>query len=367
MFHRIVLSIWMTGCAFLLNVNAQTLFVDPVRGKAGAPGSRALPLGSLEEAVALANRYRGSEPIKIELAPGLYVLSKQVLIDSIPGGRGVAPYIIESLVMPDDSDWQPEKMPVIQSVSGNNKNYGSFDHCIGIQVERSHVQIRGLKFTGNPNPTVGYYYPIERHRPDLSDLEISQCYFIGDRNAASIQGAVFAQGPDIHIDHSIFYGCKNAVLVFVGIGHFSLTHSIIYGAYEGAFWFGYGESADLPFTFSDNIVANGNYFFVGDKGVHPGYAFQHSLISGNAHYMGFNGDTIRVDLQNKPRESGMRKSGRVLLNEITAKGVPRDHLNLAAGSAGRDIDAGIFKRPNIESKTSGMLIGPGPSFTRFAI
>jgi len=338
---RIVLFIWMTACSFF--VSAQSLFVDPLRGKANAPGSRELPLASLEEAVALANQFRGSEPVKIELAPGLYVLDKQVLIDSIPGG-GTAPYIIEALVMPDDSGWRPEKMPVIQSVSANNKDYGKFDHCIGIQVERSHVQLRGLKFTGNSNPSVDYYYPIERHRPDLSGLDISQCYFIGDRNMSPIQGAVFAQGPEIHIDHSIFYGCKNAVLVFLGIDHFSLTHSIIYGAYEGAFWFGYGASADLPFTFSDNIVTNGNYFFVGYKGVHPTYTFRHSLISGNAHYLGFNGDSLQVDRQNRPRELDIRKTGRVLLSEITAMGVPGDYLNLAPGSAGRDLDAGIFLR-----------------------
>jgi hypothetical protein len=321
---------------------AQTLYVDPAKGKDEARGTIGDPFSSIERAVTVAGGFTGAEPITIKLAPGLYALTRQIVIQSFQGQSDSLPYTIEAMVMPDDTAWQPNRMPVIQSVSGNNKNYGNFDHCIGFQVERSNVRIKGLKLLGNANPGVEYYYAIERHRSELQDLDIEQCMFIGERNAARIQGAVFAQGSDIHVDHCIFYGCKNALLVFLGIRGFQVTHSIIYGAYEGAFWFGWKETADLSFVFSDNVVADCNYFFVGYPGLHPGYSFSRSLITGNTHYLGFNKGSIEPDLQNSPREAGVRKSGKVELREVTAEGVPRDYLHLTPASAGADIEAGIF-------------------------
>jgi hypothetical protein len=58
--------------------------------------------------------------------------------------------------MPDDKEWTPAKMPVIQSVSANN-SADQFPHAVGVLVGGNNVTIRGLKFLGNPNPTVKYY------------------------------------------------------------------------------------------------------------------------------------------------------------------------------------------------------------------
>jgi hypothetical protein len=98
----------------------------------------------------------------------------------------------------------------------------------------------------------------------------------------------------------------------------------------------------MPFTFRDNIIAGGNYFWVGYRGIHPNYKFSNSLISGNAFYMGFNEKEIMPDVLNKPVEKGIRKSGKVLFNEVKTNGIPKDYLNLSSSSAGKDIDAGIF-------------------------
>lgn len=325
------------------HAKSQTLFVDAVKGKDSAKGTMTEPLHSLEKAVAIAGEFTGNEPVTIKLAPGLYLLNRQVIISPFKNQPDTAKYTIEAMIMPDDSAWSPVKMPVIQSVSSNNKDYGHFNHCVGFQVDRNNVSLKGLKILGNSSPDVEYYYPVERHNPELNNLEISQCYFIGEKNSSPIQGCIFAQGSGIHIDHCVFYGCKNAILVFIKIKDFSLTHSIIYGAYEGAVWCGYGDSADLPFTFRDNVVSNSNYFFVGYKGIHTNYVFSNSLISNNSHYMGFNGDNISPDNVNKPTEQNVIKSGTVILNEVTANGVPKNYLNLPVPSAG-NIQAGIFKK-----------------------
>ncbi len=175
-------------------------------------------------------------------------------------------------------------MPVISSIAANNDNR-YFKHCAGLLVARSNVRIRGLKFTGNPNPSVAYYYPIVRDSLTLNNLEVSQCYFIGDRNSSPVQGALYVEGPGIHVDHCIFYGCKNAVLAFEKMKGFSLTHSIIYGAYECAVWYGWHDEPNEPFTFSNNVVSQCHYFWyvVRLPDTSP-YHFDHSLICENEGY-----------------------------------------------------------------------------------
>ena len=326
-----------------LQLKAQTLYVDATKGNDDNKGTNADPLSSLQKAVSIANGFTGNQSVVIKLAPGLYRLTNKLHIESRNGMADPSKFTIEATIMPDDTAWQPGKMPVIQSISDTNSGK-KFKYSVGVQIARNNVSIKGLKFLGNPNPGIEYYYCIERQNEKLKGLEISQCYFIGDRNSAAIQGALFGQGADINIDHCIFYGCKNAVLVFLGLKNFSLTHSIIYGAYEAAIWYGYGESSNAPFTFSNNIIANGNYFWVSEKDHIHHYIFSNSLISNNHYYMGLNGMEVEgPDVKNTPIEVNISKTGDVLLSEVTAKGAPHNYLNLSPQSAGNELNAGIFK------------------------
>jgi hypothetical protein len=331
-------------------LSAQTLYVDVIKGNDEAAGTVNAPLASIGKAVSLANQFSGKAPITIKIASGLYTLTQPLTIHPASSQPITAKYTFEAMVMPDDTTWSPAKMPVIQGIADSNRT-GNLKHAsISFQVERNHVVIKGLKFLGNPNPTSQYYYVLERRDSTLTGLEISQCYFIGEKNSAPIQGGVFAQGAGICIDHCIFYGVKNAVLVFQGLKDFSITHSIIYGAYEGAVFYGYGQSSIMPFTFSNNIIADCNYFWVGYRGVHTNYKFTNSLIAGNTFYLGFNEEEIMPDLLNKPIEKGVRKSGKVFFNEVNTKEIPKDYLNLSSSSAGSNIDAGIFKNRLFKQK-----------------
>jgi len=326
------------------SIFAQTLYVDAVNGKDVAKGTITDPLRNLENAIVLANSFTGNMPVTIKIAPGLYVLPHKLVIQS-QNLADTAKYSLEARVMPDNATWRPAKMPVIQSLSDTNRGSVKFRYAVAFQVERNNVSFKGLKFLGNPNPGLGYFYAIDRKNEKLKGLEITQCYFIADKNSSPMQGAVFAQGDAINIDHCIFYGCKNAVLVFLGLKNFSLTHSIIYGAYEAAVWYGYGESSNAPFTFSNNVISNCNYFWVSEKYHEHHYIFRNSLIANNTNYMGFNGMEVEGhDLKNTPVEINIRKFGAVLLNEITAGGVPDNYLNLSPASTGNSLHAGIFKK-----------------------
>lgn len=325
---------------FFTWAHAQTLFVDPVKGQSNAAGDSDHPVTTISEAVRLTRNFSGNDPITIKLYPGLYLLKDQVELDSFANGNNIQLLSIEAVTLPDDTAWSPAKMPVIQSVSPNNKNWKAFDHCAGFQVQRDHVAFRGLKFVGNSNPSVVYYYAIERHFPELEGLEISQCLFVGNRNAAPIQGALFVQGPRIRIDHCIFYECKNAVLAFINVTGFSLTHSIVYGSYEGAIWF--GKFSDV--NFHSNIIAHNKCFWVSMKDYTSRYRFDNSVITANDMFMGLNHDgVIEKDHQTKPELRQVQLSGRVELQMVTTDTIPKNYLHPVKNSAGTQLRAGLFK------------------------
>ena len=322
-----------------VRVTGQTLFVDPVNGQKHARGIIDDPISDLADAVARASDFSGDEPITIKLAPGLYLLSDQLVLAPLKKLPDTIHYTIEAMTNPDAPDWVPVKMPVIQSVSANNKNWGNFDHCAGIQVQRNNVCLRGIKFVGNTNPGVVYYYPVERHFQELSGLMISQCLFVGNRSSAPIQGAVFAQGKNIKIEHTVFYQCKNAVLCFMNVSGFALTYSIIYGSYEAAIMF--GKYSD--FVFSNNVIANNNCFWVSIKDYTSHYVFSNSVITDNKVFMGLNGDTIEVDKRTMPVMHHVQRFGKVELNGACKDTLLRNYLQLSAASAGQHTNAGIFR------------------------
>ncbi|MVM30872.1 hypothetical protein GO755_12590 [Spirosoma sp. HMF4905] len=335
----LTIGLWL---CLLFPLSAQTLYVDATRGKDEAKGTITDPVASLDKAVALAHDFTGNEPVTIKIYPGLYVLRQLLEIKTRSSSADTVRYSLEAVTMPDDPDWQPTKMPVIQSISADNSTK-QFAHAVGFLVARNNVSFKGLKFLGNSNPTVRYYYPITREDETLQRLNISQCYFIGEKNSSPIQGAIWAHGGGTHVDHTIFYGCKNALLLFKSITNFALTNSIISGSYEAAVWFGDNKP---DFVFRNNIVTNCAYFWLRPENTTPGYTFATSVITGNAHYMGFFGSKGAVEASETNQiEHGVRKSGTILLSEVKTNGLPTDYLNLLPQSDGYDLKAGIFKTP----------------------
>ena len=328
-------------CGLSSHLFGQTIYVDAVKGNDNAKGTATTPFFSLEKAVTTANEFTGDEPVTIKLAPGLYVLQHKLTIKTGDKNDDVQKFTIEALTMPDDADWEPAKTPVIQSVSANNSNV-QFTHCVGFLVAKNNVSFKGLKFVGNASPDVAYYYPITRENVNLNGLEVSQCYFIGERNSTRLQSGLWTHGAGIHVDHCIFYNCRNAMVLIKSIKDFSLTNSIIDGAYESAIWFG---PSDAPFVFKNNIITHCNFFWVRPDNTQPAYTFSNSLITDNGSYMGFitNQGLVAADKSNLT-EKGIRKTGKISLVQIeTDAQQPHNYLNLSPGSDGRDLHAGIFK------------------------
>jgi len=337
--HKVtqLLLIILLSCGQRLN--AQTVYLDVSKGDDRNAGTALAPVASFDKAISLTGNFSGKDSIVIKVQPGLYVLKDKITLD-----KQVSENLwltIEAAVMPDDPDWKPEKMPVIQSVSENNSQT-QFPHAVGFLIAANRVRIQGLKFVGNTNPEIRYYYPVTRENETLNGLEVSQCYFIGERNSSPIQGAIWAHGAGTHVDHCIFYGAKNALLLFKSIKDFSLTNSIIYGAYEAAVWFGPFTS---DFKFSNNIVSNCTYFWLREENTFPKYTFRNSLFTDMKGFMGYYSKSGSIPAnKNEHTEIDVRRSGNLILSAVETNGLPRDYLNPASESDGRELKAGIFKK-----------------------
>ena len=324
---------------------AEEFYVDPLKGGDDRSGSKEQPFATVTKAVSVANALTGTGPITIKLAPSVYVLSDKISIQPARIRADDTHFTIEAQVMPDDKEWAPGKMPVIQSISANN-SVSEFPHSTGFLVSANNVAFRGLKFLGNPNPAVVYYYPITKEDESLRGLEVSQCYFISEKNSVPIQGGIWAHGPDTDINHCIFYNCRNAILLFKSVAGFSITHTVIYGANESAIWMGPIESG---FVFKNNVVTKCRYFWVRPENSKPAYAFSDCLITDNDFHTGFY--TRKGLVGTSPESDGnftetnIVRSGKVMLVEKSDEKLPNDYLHLAPESDGASLGTGIFKTP----------------------
>lgn len=329
------------GALFSVSLQAQTFYVDVMKGDDANLGTAEAPFQSLAKAVYHANSLTGTGEIVIRLQAGLYLLEDRIDINPVRIMSDTGRYIIEAAIMPDNEKWTPANMPVIQSISVNNSNT-QFTHCTGLLVSSSHVTIRGLKFLGNANPMVDYYYPVSKEDKSLSDLELSQCYFIGNKEAAKIQGGVWAHGPDNTVSHCIFYGCRNSVLFFNNVEGFTIEHTIISGSYESAFWF---PEQEYSFTFSNNIIANNACFLVKPEGLEYSSPFANSVIANNENFVGkWSREKQSVEALENPgiKLKKVQRTGEVSFQKNDEVRLDKKHLHLRSGAVGHDLKAGIF-------------------------
>ncbi|MEL6974181.1 MAG: hypothetical protein AAGL29_02170 [Bacteroidota bacterium] len=335
----------LIGFGFVLLTHfsmAQTYYVDPQTGHDSNNGTKAAALKTLKAALNHCNQLTGAGNITIVLSPGIYVLEDKLVINPVRMFSDSTRFTIKALHNPDDEEWTPEHMPVVQSISANNSKT-QFDHTTGFLVASSHVTFEGLKFLGNPNPNVRYYYPISKENPNLEDLEVTQCIFIGDKEAAQIQGGVWAHGRKNKVSHCVFLECRNAVLFFNNIDYFSITHTIIQKSYESAFWFG---AKDVPFTFHSNVLSYNENVMVFPKGLAFTSPFSNSCFYENRGEVGYWSRTDSEVIQDygaKVKLENIKRNVPVKLIENKGVSPSHNHLTLANTSQELGFGAGIFK------------------------
>lgn len=337
----------LLSCIFF-TADCQYLFVNPTKGNDNNSGEKDRPFATLAGAVNTANKSLAGD-IHIKLFPGFYNLRNKVTIRREVTNHTPGRIIIEAVVMPDDPEWQPGKMPVIFSDGDTTRSFG-FPNSVGFLIDCDHVTIQGLKFLGNPNPSVDFYYPIGRESESGDDLVVSQCIFVGEKYSTPIQAAILVNGHGAQIDHCIFYNCKCGV-VYWKVKDFhrnnALVNSVFDGCYQAAVW---NARADSNFHFTNNIITKSNFAWVRNFNNLADYRFLNSVISGNDHFQGeWNPpDTIKpmnpVTKVTKLIESGVIHTGEVKLIVGTADDIPNNYLSPVPGSLGYYLHAGLFKK-----------------------
>ena len=330
---------------------SQAIYVDCINGDDNNPGSLVSPVYSVGKAIEIVND-SDNDIYTVKINPGIYVLDKHVLVNT-EKDMTEKRIVIEAAVLPGDSLWTPEKMPVITSkaMKGNLSIHPNF--VVSFLIEESHVTIRGIKFHGYFYPHVRYF-PVARFDKTKTDLLVEQCVFMGDANISQIQAGVIAHGNEVKIEHCIFYKIRNSVVFFLSSGEElktgnGITNSIIYGV-SHAVW---TVSPDKDFKFENNIVSDCRYVWAKRDLNTAQYSIDNSIIVNNKYYTGIADNERLSPVDFEIKENNVIKEGEIsliltgnndepYLDEVD-KPLPVNYLHPYPGLVKNDIQAGLFK------------------------
>ncbi len=347
---KTIIIILLTTISQLI-IQAQAVYVDCINGDDYNPGTKSSPVYSINKATEII-KSRANDIYTIKINPGIYILDNHVPVVT-EKETTYKRIIIEASVLPDDTSWTPDKMPVItcKAMKGELSIHPNF--VVGILVEESHVTIRGIKFQGYFYPHVRYF-PIARFDKTKTDLLVEQCVFNGDANISQIQAGVIANGNEIKIDHCIFYKIRNTVVFFLDSGDEfktgnGITNSIIYGVSQ-AIW---TVSPDKDFKFENNIVSNCRYVWAKNNFNKTIYTIDNSIIVNNKYYTGVANKERLSPIDFEIKENNVIKKGEITLiltggddepylDEVD-KPLPIDYMHPYPELIKNDIKAGLFK------------------------
>ncbi|SDJ18030.1 hypothetical protein [Chryseobacterium jejuense] len=330
---------------------AEQLYVNPKTGNDTNSGTKTQPLKTLLEAAKRVNVNKEPEATTIFLSEGVHLLTQTVVFtnDKYTSANRL---VIRADVMPDEAQWTPQKMPTVVTAVPPEPGIGG-EEAKGIQPEVSHVTIEGLRFTGSPDYSyidgnnLRRSYPIWRDGKSLDDLLVTQCVFTGNVDVLPLHVGVIANGYGLVIDHCIFFNCKNPVVFWKNDrktgSRNAMQYSLVYGSYFSGVWTTKDTDGDR-FDFHHNIIANASTIWIREKGSTRRYKASDCLFADYTNLAGFgsgplsgNNATSTDFLEMK----NVQTTGTVTIEKDQSK---RNYLQLAEGSAGLNLKAGLFKK-----------------------
>lgn len=330
---------------YYLTIQAQAVYVDSNTGNDKNPGTKEAPVFSINKAAEII-KSGDNNIFTMKITPGIYVMERHVSI-STEKEMTNKHIVIEASILPDDTSWTPEKMPIVVNSSKKGEIPGEdYSYVISFLINESHIIIRGIKFHGFFYPN-SRYFPVARFNKAKTDLLVEQCMFVGDANASHIQVGVIAHGNEIRIDHCIFYNAKNSVVFWQDAGDNikngnSLTNSIIFGASQSAVWTAW---PDKDFKFENNIVSNCKHVWVENPFNTSKYSIDNCVIVNNQYYKAVPGNEGVHPEEFEINEKNVTKEGKISLKLIDDidKPFPIDYLHIIPYTLGYNIGAGLFK------------------------
>ncbi|MBP6181035.1 hypothetical protein [Flavobacterium sp.] len=335
----------------------ENIYLNPKTGKDTNVGTKENPLKTLSEASRRVNQASGEGAITVYLSSGVYGMNETA--DFNPVNKKFSKtnrLIIRAEIVPNDINWKPSDMPILIStmpfsVEKNDKGEVTGGQNFGILIQNSHVTIQGLRVLGEPvheNPSKGILirnYPIVWEGKNLEDLRITQCLFMGDKIAIPNHLAVLANGKALEVDHCVFYGVKDAVVMWNNPAtESSMHHNLIIDSYGGVVW---TWSATSDFKFYNNVISNANVLWILDKAEKEFFLIENSIIVGYNSYVnkgggpqGF-GENANPEKLKAGKDVILKKEGRL---EIIEDQTDTLYLHIKPGTLGSNLGAGLFAK-----------------------
>jgi hypothetical protein len=325
--------------------SAEELHINVTTGNDKNPGSQSQPLKTIAEAAKRINAKTATEATAIIVSEGIYPLTETVLFTN--NAFSVENRLtIRAELLPDDTNWSPQRMPIITTAIPATPTPGDGEEARGLEIEASHVTIEGLRFTGSPayyyidGKQNRRYYPIWRDGKNLDDLVVTQCLFAGNVDVLPIRVAVIANGHGLVLDHCVFYNCQNPVVFWnAGDGtsyRNAMRYCLVYEANYSGVWTTTQTGDD--FEFHHNIIANSRTAWIRDSESRHRYQIHDCLLTDNGKTTGNGSDTAT--------EKEFLKMENVQLNgavEIEKDQSKNNYLQLKEGSLGSKLKAGLFR------------------------
>ena len=340
-------------CVFLLSVtsfscaNSKMLFVDALTGDDSNRGTVDKPLKTLGQAARLVNRQKKPGPSTIRLSPGIYNLSQTIVFDNQGKYTQKDRLTIEASVLPDDPKWKPSLMPVILSTQDprDAEHRDKHTETYSLNVKTSHVTIRGLKFLGNPLSN-NWHACIGRADEYLDDLVVSQCMFVGDRDALNIYCPVIATGDRLIVEHCVFYACHASVVYWDGLEGIggkgcAMRYCIVNNGHISGVWT--CQTAE-DFEFHHNVITECEYFWLRKNGDQQKYRVHDCIVTNNKHYSGYGtaaGPTGQTGSEVTFDEKNVIKEGNILLVKDKKD---KNYLHVTPGTLASELGAGLFSK-----------------------
>jgi hypothetical protein len=190
-------------------------------------------------------------------------------------------------------------------------------------------------------------YPIVREGRNLDDLRITQCLFMGDRQAIPNHLAILTSGQGVVVDHCIFYHCKDAVVFWFSdkpAKNCEVHHNLFIGNYGANVW---SWSAADDLKFHNNVVTDTNVFWILNRDEKTSFSLSNSLISGYTELVNKGGGPAGFGEKADPaklklgKDVILKKEGKLQIEEDQTK---RNYLHLVSGTPGSELKAGLFNQ-----------------------
>ena len=336
----------LLSTATFLFASAEEIFVNSRTGNDINSGTKQQPLKTIAEAAKRVNSNPTKESATIILTEGVYPLTETVFFnkDRFTVENRLR---IRAEVLPDDNNWNPQRMPIITAVIPTALTPGDGEEARGFEIEVSHVTIEGLRFTGSPvyyyidGKQSRRYYPIWRDGQNLDDLVVTQCLFAGSMDLMPIRVAVIAKGSGLVLDHCVFYNCQNSVVFWDADGktslHNAMRYCLVYESNYSGVWT--TSSTGDDFEFHNNIIANGRTGWIRDNDSPHHYEIHDCIYTNNMKLTGNGGDnSIKSDFLKMEK---VQLTGNIEIEKDQAK---NNYLQLKESSFGSELKAGLFKK-----------------------